>query len=83
MAWSRMTSPGFGHADVAKQMPCGERLDRKGRRNVELHRPRNRDQAFDPGHALIGEAARFLKEGRDAVADLRASDARSERCDPP
>ena len=35
----------------------------------------DRDQAFDPSDALIGEAAGFLEEGRDAVADLRAGDA--------
>ena len=42
----------------------------------------DRDQALDPSDALISEAARFLQEGRDAVADLRAGDARSELCDP-
>ena len=73
----------LGYADIVKEMPCGEPLDGKGRRNFEPHVRRDRDQPLDPRYALIGEAARFLQEGRDAVADLRADDAWSERCDPP
>ena len=72
----------LGHADIVEEMPRGERLDGKGRRDIEPHIPGDRDQAFDPRHALISEAARFLQEGRDAVANLRAGDARSELCDP-
>jgi len=63
-----------GHADIVEQVPRGEPLDRKGRRDVEPHIPGDRNQAFDPSDALIGEAAGFLQEGRDTVADLRAGD---------
>jgi hypothetical protein len=72
----------LGHTDVVQEMPRGEPLDREGGRHVEPHARRDWDQAFDPRDALISEAAGFLKEGRDTVADLRADDAWSERCDP-
>ena len=82
MAWIRMTSPGLVTLTLCSRCHAVSAWIGKA---AAMSRPMPAGigiKRFDPGHALIGEAARFLQESRDAVADLHARYARSERSDP-
>src|SRR5271168_2984500 len=83
IACRRMTSPGLVTLTLCKHVPSGQRLNRKGRGDLEAHRIRDPRESFRGDDAALGEAAGFLGERRDAVADGDAANVGSERGDAP